>query len=78
VAIILACIPLADDLNVTQLLSIPTGLILFLVVFETIASLERGARPVESWRYIKPSSGESLDAPTAGKVQDPEGSKIDE
>lgn len=50
VAITLAIVPLAKDLDPTQLLSIPTGLILFLVIWETLGSLERGARPVESWK----------------------------
>ena len=50
VAIILACIPLARELNPTQLLSIPTGLLLFLVIWETVGSLEREARPIESWK----------------------------
>lgn len=48
-AIILACVPLAESLNVTQLLSIPTGLILFIVVWETVGSLARHSLLVESW-----------------------------
>jgi hypothetical protein len=49
-AIILACIPLADNLDPTQLLSVVTGLFLFLVIWETIGSLERCAKLVESWK----------------------------
>jgi hypothetical protein len=49
-AIIFACIPLAKELNSNQLLSIPTGLLLFLVIWETVGSLEREARPIESWK----------------------------
>lgn len=50
VAITLACVPLAQNLNSTRLLSIPTGLLLFLVIWETLGSLECGARPIESWK----------------------------
>ncbi|KAF2092439.1 hypothetical protein NA57DRAFT_50195 [Rhizodiscina lignyota] len=49
-AITLAAVPLADSLNVTQLLSIPTGLILFIVVWETIGALKRCSNIFESWR----------------------------
>jgi hypothetical protein len=50
VAIILACVPLANGLDPTQLLSLPTGLLLCLVIWETVGSLERQARPIESWK----------------------------
>jgi hypothetical protein len=49
-AVILACIPLAKGLEPTQLLSIVTGLFLFIVIWETIGSLERCATLVESWK----------------------------
>jgi hypothetical protein len=80
VAIILVCVPLADaeKLNVTQLLSIPTGLLLFLVLWETFGSLQRGARPVESWKYEKPSRNEAEDRRRADDGQNEEICKIDE
>lgn len=72
VAAILACVPLAKDLNPTQLLSIPTGLILFPVIWETLGSLERGVRPIESWK-----SAERVDAFADGSIGD-DTAKIDE
>lgn len=49
-AIILATVPLAKGLNSTQLLSIPTGLILFILLWETIGSLKRDFDIAESWK----------------------------
>jgi len=72
VSIILACVSLAGDLNPTQLLSIPTGLLLFLVIWETIGSLERGARPFESWK-----DAETVDAFADGSAGT-DTAKIDE
>lgn len=51
-AVIFALLPLASAarLNSTQLLSIAAGLLVFLVVWETVTGLERRALLFESWR----------------------------
>lgn len=53
-AVIFALLPLAPParLNSTQLLSIAAGLLVFLVVWETVAGLERRAALFESWRGL--------------------------
>lgn len=60
-AIILACIPLAENLDPTQLLSVVTGLFLFIVVWETVGSLERCAKLVESWKDESMDEDEAMD-----------------
>ncbi|OCK84572.1 hypothetical protein K432DRAFT_344825 [Lepidopterella palustris CBS 459.81] len=51
VALVLALLPLAspERLDPTQLLSITAGLFVFLVLWETVGSLERGAGIFEPW-----------------------------
>ena len=49
-AVTLACLPLAKGLDETQLLSTVTCVILFLVIWESLGSLERGVHMIESWK----------------------------
>ena len=45
-------IPLADEesLSVTSLISIGAGISAFVVIWEMLTGLEKGAAPFESWR----------------------------
>lgn len=49
IGIIICCLPLAHDLDVTEVLSIIMALFAFTVLWENITSLQRGAKFWESW-----------------------------
>ena len=49
-ALIIVCLPLANDLSITSLLSITMALIALTVVYENVTSLMRGAKFWEPWQ----------------------------
>ena len=52
-AIIIICLPLAHDLDITSLLSIIMALIALTVIWENVTSLMRGAKFWEKWENTK-------------------------
>jgi hypothetical protein len=68
-AIIIICLPLAHDLDITSLLSILMALIALTVIWENVTSLMRGANFWEKWENTKyPENGHN--ARTAPHEQD--------
>jgi len=61
VAVIIICLPLAHDLDITSVMSIIMALLVFCVVWENITSLMRGAKFWESWEGTEyPKSSDNL------------------
>jgi hypothetical protein len=67
VAVIIICLPLAHDLDITSIMSIIMALLVFCVVWENITSLMRGAKFWESWEGTEyPKSSDNLSRPGEG------------
>ncbi|KAF2423690.1 hypothetical protein EJ08DRAFT_652575 [Tothia fuscella] len=63
VGIIFICIPLAHDLSITSIISIIMALMVLVVIWENITSLQRGAKFWESWEGTEyPKSNDHVDS----------------
>ena len=58
-AIIIICLPLSHDLDITSFLSIIMALVAFIVIWENVTSLMRGAKFWEKWENTKYPDEES-------------------
>jgi len=73
-AIIIICLPLSHDLDITSFLSIIMALIAFIVIWENITSLMRGAKFWEKWEDTRYPDEESRE-PKVSRAGTGEGEK---
>jgi hypothetical protein len=62
IGIIICCLPLAHDLDVTEILSIIMALFAFTVLWENVTSLQKGSKFWETWEGTQyPKTSDTLD-----------------